>query len=281
MNLQKHQSKELYPYAFPFRKLIPVYILMMVVMLSCSKTNNQEDEQPIETCGPDSMYYTITPFSAATKFTYEYDDLGRLITMKSYHGPILNYSYHYTFNSVGNVISWIERNQSGALLRDRKATYDAQGRMSGYTQEGFGFASFAEKTAKFGYNSNVFSTANMEGADTIYHAIHFYQNDDLTRSEHYLYGQLMAIDMIQYTNTIVSPLLEKTVEILMNKSLPSKHYPSRKITYDVQNQQRDVDDNYIYQFDTEDRLTRLTLKSNITRFTPPEDRTYSYWYNCK
>ena len=153
--------------------------------------------------------------------------------------------------------------------------------MTGYTQEGFGYSQVAEKLAKFGYDTNIFSTANLNGTDTIYHSIHFYQNDDLVRSEHYLYGQLMAIDTIQYTNMVISPMLEKTVEILMNKSLPSKHYPSRKFTYDVQNQQREMDDNYIYQFDTEGRLTRLTLKSNITRYTPPEDRAYNYWYNCK
>ncbi|WP_336517034.1 hypothetical protein [Pollutibacter soli] len=255
--------------------------IVVICVISCSKSPVREADVQVKPCGPDSMYFTITPSAPPNMYYYEYDDKGRTTTISVY-GPLYKlYSYHYNFNAEGNVISWIERNTTGDLLRDRKAIYDVQGRMTGYTQEGWGVGGFAERLASFGYASQKFTTANIDDGDTAYHSIHFYEDEDLVRSEHYLSGQLQFIDSIAYSSQLNIPILEKSADQLMNKVLPSKHYPSRKIVYDVFSQNRMIDDSYGYEFDTDGRPTKITLKSNITHITPPEDRTYRYWYSCK
>lgn len=251
----------------------------LTILPGCKKESNGTTN-PAGNCKVKSITYgEITP----PKDEFVYDNSGRVTRINEFSNNSPTWYQTLTYGTGGNVSKWEKYNNSGYIDARRTASFDGQGRVSGYVEINWDY-SFGVRTDTseyhFSYGNNTITGFQLYNGDTTNKIIRYYQNDNLVKMESYSSnGTLSETQTITYTNIINRQYDFEASNVLYYRALGNKNMPATLQIRDAATNEINYNVSYTYETNAGGYVTKSKLKYLHLPSTPEIANTYTYQCN--
>jgi hypothetical protein len=254
------------------KKIMFGIITVSVLLLSCSKNNDDAGNQPVLSIKGKKLVFSDANYP--TTFTYNADG-----TLNSYSYDVMGYSYKYTHTYDGDSVRYVGKD----LATDKTAEIGAYGftgaKVTGYSwwtcnSNGTPITNYTEK---FIYNANgLLEKRTYQNAG--YELYYYDGGGDLIKKEYYTpQGTMAASTSYTYYDKVdkfpwYGPLDLWFQSFIVNPL--SKHLLKKKVYIDFFDPADNQENNYTYEFDADGYV----IKGAVQMTRSQQTTTYE-WHN--
>ena len=239
-------------------KISTSLFLFVLIFNSCSKSSDDPEPAPPTgtNCRLDSITGVLTYAGGSLyeRATFGYDNQNRC---NAYYFN-LTYKQLYAYGNDDKVIR-CDIFSGTTQTEERLLQYDAQGRMTGYTSTLQATNTASPDKLLINYTEPITTFIYLKNNDTLSTKIFYFENENNVRTEYYQLGFLVKIDSFSYGSALDQHYPGKEILILTTGAPTSKNLRTRYVSYDVTTAKRSWEENYTYEFDSDDKLVRKTI----------------------